>query len=563
MSKPVLLLIADFNVSNLRALLAKSSEFSGYTVESAPYGQVMQTLLDPNVWKAEVEAAIGWTTPRAISAGYRELKKGQEVAPETLSSEVEAFVAAVRSLPAQVRHIFIPTWVSAPNDGRLGLLDLHPRVGPSLALLRMNVHLAECLEDEPRAHLLDASRWTAVHGENSFSQRLWYASKTPFSIQLFKEAVQDMSAGLAALRGQSRKLVLLDLDETLWGGILGDVGWEAVRLGGHDPVGEAFSDFQNSLKTLKHRGILLGIVSKNEEATALEAISSHPEMALRVDDFVGWRINWEDKARNIAELAAELNLGLQSVVFIDDNPVERDRVRATLPEVLVPEWPANPMEYVPALGRLRSLDQAHISAEDKSRSDMYVMERTRRAAAFNGGSMNEWLASLDLKVAVEELTPGNADRATQLLNKTNQMNLTTRRLGKEELVEWAAKRTNCFLAFRVADKFGDYGLVGIASFELQNDRAQLVDFILSCRVMGRKIEETMLHIISERAKADGAQVLTARHIQTKKNQPCLRFFQSAGLREVAANVFELDLSAQVFPKPSAVLLQSSAQLQTT
>ena len=255
-----------------------------------------------------------------------------------------------------LQSVFVPTWIVGPYDGRLGLLDMDSRRGASLALMRMNTRLAENLQDDRRIYVLDASRWLAVHGEKSFSQRMWYMSKTPYSVELLKEAALEIKAATRALTGRAKKLLVVDLDDTLWGGVVGDLGWESLRLGGHDPMGEAFKDFQLALKALKRRGVLLGIVSKNEEQTALEALRLHPEMVLREDDFAGWRINWQDKAQSIVELAAELNLGLQAVVFLDDNPVERARVREALPEVLVPELPANPMEFKAALQQLRCFD---------------------------------------------------------------------------------------------------------------------------------------------------------------------------------------------------------------
>jgi len=173
--------------------------------------------------------------------------------------------------------------------------------------------------------------------------------KLAFGNEVFKEAVKHVKSSLRGIRGKARKIVILDLDDTLWGGIVGDLGWRDLNLGGHDPVGEAFVDFQKTLKSLLNRGIILGIVSKNEESVALDALQNHPEMVLRPDDFAGWKINWSDKAMNIVELVAELNLGLDAVVFIDDNPVERACVKETLPDVLVPEWPEDRMLYKKAL----------------------------------------------------------------------------------------------------------------------------------------------------------------------------------------------------------------------
>jgi FkbH-like protein len=343
----------------------------------------------------------------------------------------------------------------------------------------------------------------------------------------------------------------------LWGGIVGDVGWQNVRLGGIDPIGEAFRDFQVALKTLNRRGVLLGIASKNEESTALEAIRSHPEMVLRQDDFAGWRINWQDKAQNIADLTAELNLGLQSVVFIDDNPVERARVRDSLPEVLVPDWPENPMEYKSVLSRLRCFDVPVISEEDRSRTAMHVSERRRSEGRTHVASLEQWLDSLDIGVVAEPLTEATLDRATQLLNKTNQMNLSTRRMIKQELWNWSQQPENAVFVFRASDKFGDYGSVGIASFSLaagKREIAHLVDFVLSCRAMGRKIEETMLHVTSMYAGLAGAIGMRIAYIPTPKNQPCFRFFESAGLSSNGdAKLFKLDLR-KAYPKPAAIHL---------
>jgi FkbH-like protein len=503
-----------------------------------------------------VRGAVIWTTPEAISLEYRKLLASEDAIPDALLGEVDEFCAAIKKIPNQVKYIFVPTWVTGAFEGRLGLLDMDAGRGASFALMRMNLRLVENLRDDARVIVLDAARWIAVHGEKSFSPRLWYMSKTPYSVDLFKEAAAEIKAAMRALTGQAKKLIVVDLDDTLWGGIAGDVGWQEVRLGGHDAIGEAFRDFQLALKSLQQRGILLGIVSKNEESTALEAIRSHPEMVLRLDDFAGWRINWRDKAENISELVSELNLGLQSVVFIDDNPVERDRVRRALGEVLVPDWPPTPLEFKAALQRLRCFDQALISAEDRERSGMYAIERKRKEIFANAGSVDAWLQTLETRVVVESVSRANLERATQLLNKTNQMNLSTRRLMKEEIWDWAQQPGNTFLVFRVVDKYGDYGLVGIGSLHSPaGAEATVTDFILSCRVMGRKVEETMLHVLSTRAKSSGAAKLRACYLPTAKNQPCLRFLESAGLqRNGEGTQFILDL-AQPYPKPAAISLE--------
>jgi FkbH-like protein len=322
----------------------------------------------------------------------------------------------------------------------------------------------------------------------------------------------------------SRKLVVVDLDDTMWGGIVGDVGWENLRLGGHDPDGEAFVEFQKQLVALTKRGIALAVVSKNEETTALEAMRSHAEMVIRPPMLAAFRINWRDKAQNIVEIAQELNLGLQSVVFLDDNPIERGRVRETLPEVFVPEWPVDPTHYPRALESLRCFDTPHISSEDLERNAMYATERERNTLRTKVSSMEEWLATLDLKVRFERLGPSNIARAAQLLNKTNQMNLRTRRLSEAELLAWSQEQGHELWATYVSDRFGQAGLTGLLGLARAGTEVQMTDFVLSCRVMGRRVEETMVWAGKQRSGVLGGERLVIEPIATKKNKPCLDFF---------------------------------------
>jgi len=352
--------------------------------------------------------------------------------------------------------------------------------------------------------------------------------KIAFGNEVLKSAVAEVRSTLAGISGSARKIILVDLDDTLWGGIVGDEGWKNLRLGGHDPTGEAFADFQRVLKSLTRRGILLAIVSKNEEGVCWEAIENHPEMILKKDDFSAWRINWEDKAQNIIEILEELNLGLQSAVFIDDNPIERERVRNALPEVLVPEWPQDKMMYVTTLSELTCFNSPQISEEDAQRLRMYREENQRKDLRQSLGTLDEWLQTLGIKVTVESLGDGNRQRAAQLLNKTNQMNLRTRRLTESELADWERDEHHHLWLVRVQDKFGDSGLTGIISMEHQGKVGRLVDFLLSCRVMGRCIEETLFYVVIEYARSIHLEKIHIDYIPTEKNIPCLRFLERSG-----------------------------------
>jgi FkbH-like protein len=251
-------------------------------------------------------------------------------------------------------------------------------------------------------------------------------------------------------------------------------------------------------------------------------------MVLRLNDFAGWRINWQDKASNIIDLVSDLNIGLQSAVFIDDNPRERARVRDALPEVMVPDWPEDFMLYKSTLLNMNCFDTPSISKEDAKRSEMYMSEKKRKDLKSSLGSVDDWLKGLETKIKVEKLNSGNLQRTTQLLNKTNQMNLTTRRMSESELVDWTKGENRRLWTFRVSDKLGDSGLTGIISIEVQNKIGLITDFILSCRVMGRMVEETMIYTVAQFAKESGLDELRAVYIATPKNKPCLEFFQRSG-----------------------------------
>jgi FkbH-like protein len=511
-------LLADFNTQNLSILLQKNPA-AGVVCTGADYGQTLRLLLDAGdpFWAEALDALVLWTLPQLAAPGFQKILSFEEVPLAGLWREVDAFCALVKKIPANVRTIFIPSWVMPGGERGLGPMNLAHNLGPANVLMQMNLRLAEQFAADPRVVLLDASPWQS--GAGALSPKLWYLSKTPFANAVFQEAAGDIIAALEGIHGRAKKVVVLDLDNTLWGGILGDDGWEQLRLGGHDAVGEALVDFQKGLKRLTQRGVLLAIASKNEEATALNAIRSHPEMILKLEDFAAWKINWNDKAANIAELMSGLNLGLDSAVFLDDSAFERARVQEALPQVLVPELPADPMLYPSFLARLKCFDNPFISREDRARTTMYVADRQRTSLQSEFGSLDEWLQALGLRVIAEPLTAANLERAAQLFNKTNQMNLSTRRLTAAELLAWAGTEGHHLWTFRVADKFGDYGLCGIGSLVQQDSHAQLVDFLLSCRVMGRGVEETMMCLIAQKARSLGGGELRAEYVPTAKNQP--------------------------------------------
>jgi len=456
-----------------------------------------------------------------------------------LKKDIDYFCTCVKSIKKYSDIILVPNWIlKQPSESNLAFA-YSKDFGLEYNLSFMNYYLSEQFRKEKNFYVLNSSKWLLNCGvSNAYNSKLWYLTKTPFSNIFFKQVISDLSNLYGSIKGLSRKLLILDLDDTLWGGIVGEVGWKNLRIGGHDYLGEAFRDFQNQIKSLKNQGIILALVSKNDEAIAIEAINNHPEMILSMKDFVTYRINWEDKAKNIVDIVDELNLGLQSVVFLDDSPFERARIQEALPEILVPELPKDPTDYNTFLSKLRCFDTTHITEEDKVRADLYKSESKRTKLKQQLKSLSDWIKTLNLTIVIENIKNENTPRAVQLLNKTNQMNLSTRRLSEQEFNNWVQIHSNNLWTIRAADKFGDYGIIGILSISIKDNVATLVDFILSCRVVGRYIEETMIEFLKEFCKQSKVDKINGKYIKTEKNSVCYHFFNKLKLVDNKQDFFE-------------------------
>lgn len=332
------------------------------------------------------------------------------------------------------------------------------------------------------------------------------------------DSINDLADRIISmLNGQQgpvppKKVVFVDLDNNLWDGIVGDDGWQELKIYGK------YKKLQSDLKQLSQKGILLAIASKNEENIALEALEKHPAMVLKLSDFIVRRINWQDKASNISDMLTELNLGAESAVFIDDSPFERDNVKSFLPEILVTEELD-----------LGLFDVSRLTQEDVHRLQMYKVEKERQQIKEEAGSFDEWLKTLKISLKVHKLNESNLPRATQLLNKTNQMNLRTRRMTEEEFYSWSQQDNNHVRVFWVADKFGDSGLTAIVSLVINGNYAEIVDFVMSCRIMGRQIERTLVSYTGRLAASLGAKEMVAQYFETKKNKPCLDFWLNSNI----------------------------------
>lgn len=541
-------LLSDFNADLVGRYLRADLSEPTLSVRTGPFGQLFQSLQTPG----EGDMSFVWAQPEGISPAYAAQLDGEPVPTEIVLSEVDEFADLLVRYANARTVVFVASFVCSRNDRGLGMLDWTADA-PSRVRASMNLRLAEKVQHASGVYMLDAQRWIDAGQPRARSAKHWFAMKTPFSEATCFAAARDVKAAVRGVLGVTRKLVVVDLDDTLWGGIVGETGWRGLRLGGHDRLGEAFVDFQKALKALSRRGISIAVASKNDENVALEAFDQHPAMLLSREDLAGWRINWQDKASNIVDLVAELNLGLQSVVFIDDNPAERGRVREALPDVLVPDWPKDPAQYAEALRSLDCFEQSAITDEDRQRTSMYSVARDRKESAAAFGSLHEWLVSLNICIQAEPLDDSNIKRVVQLLNKTNQLNLRTRRMTEAELLTWKdAAPGREVTAITVSDRFGDLGLTGVVSWQRFNEELEIVDYLLSCRAMGRQVENFMVSICVQAARAAGLLRVSASALPTERNGPCLEFWRrESGFVEVRPNVFVWD-AAIYYPSPSTV-----------
>lgn len=364
---------------------------------------------------------------------------------------------------------------------------------------------------------------------------LWHRSKQevhPRAGHLYGEHVARL---IAAIRGQSYKCLVLDLDNTLWGGVIGDDGLEGIILGQGNAVGEAYIAIQNYARRLSRRGIILAVCSKNDEVNALSPFEKHPEMILKRNDIACFAANWQDKANNIRMIAKTLNIGLDSLVFIDDNPVERALVRRELPMVAVPELPEDPADYIGCLSRAGYFEGLSITEEDRERASQYRANIERDTLRASTTDMESFLAALNMELIWQPFDTVSFSRIVQLINKTNQFNLMTRRYVDADVQRIMAYADRLTFQFRLTDIYGDNGIIGLIIGERTKEDALLLDtWLMSCRVLGRQVEEAMLNVVAAEAREHGITKLIGQYRPTQKNSMVREHYRKLGFELIHA-----------------------------
>ncbi len=445
-----------------------------------------------------------------------------QVALERVVTTARSFASLGTGAPLVV-HSFHSAFA-----GSLGIAESRERRSRSAWLAELNLRLADALQRLPATYLLDVAE-AVVDGNGTLADnpKLRHIAGMRLPPQSLASIGAAYSRYIAPLKGLTKKCVVVDLDNTLWGGVVGEDGKNGIRLGNTSP-GSEFVEFQQYLKSLSSRGILLAVNSKNNEADALEVIRTHEAMVLREPAFSAMRINWKPKPENMIAIAEELNLGLDSLVFIDDNPDEREQMRQLLPQVLTVELPLDPALYRSVLARLPQLAILSITEEDRARAGQYRAARQRDRVKLNAASVEEFLRSLEIESAIALAAPSNLPRVAQLFARTNQFNTTTRRYEIGKLQSFIQDPGVRLWTLSSKDRFGDHGLVALALVRTTRTSWTIDSFLMSCRVIGYGIETALLALVAERARAAGASELIGEFIETKKNVPARDLFEKHG-----------------------------------
>ncbi len=409
-------------------------------------------------------------------------------------------------------------------------------------LRKLNFTLMELANQTKNAFLIDLSTIQNTYGRQAVhDDKLYYIAKMPLSTNILPEVSKQVLDVIQALNGKFKKCAILDLDNTLWGGVIGDDGLKSIQIG-ELGLGHAFSEFQMWLKELKNRGIILAVCSKNNENIAKEPFEKHPDMILKLEDISMFVANWEDKATNIKYIQETINIGMDSIVFIDDNPFERNLVKGMIPDITVPELPEDPALYLSYLKSLNLFETASYSENDKDRTKQYQAEVGRTTMQSNFQNFDDYLKSLEMQSTVHPFEEFEIPRISQLTQRSNQFNLRTIRYTEAEIEQIANDDKYLTLSFSLKDKFGDYGLISVVIAEKQDEKTLFLNtWLMSCRVLKRGMEEFIINKVLEMAKENGFSKVTSEYIPTPKNAMVEKMYAKLGFADLGGGKFEANV----------------------
>jgi FkbH-like protein len=532
-------ILSSFTINGLEEAIRVKSAESDITCATyvCGYGQYNQDILDQSSKLYEFSPDITFMiidtrsvlstlfyTPYTIPANDRRTYIDKRVAD---------FVNLVKTFKNRTGSKLVLTNCSIPTYSPYGICEVRTEYGLKEMVYDFNARLSDAFRSDPQVFLFDFNSFVSKYGEiNVLDYRQFLVGDIKVSLSYIPHLAEELMGYVKANLGVNRKCIVLDLDNTLWGGIIGEDGFDRIDLS-LKPPGMAFMEFQRVLLALYQRGVILAINSRNNEDEALRAIRDHPFMVLREEHFATMKINWSDKISNMKEIAQELNIGLDSIVYFDDDPINRELMSKAIPQIKTVDLPDDPSLYASTLMQINDFNTLVMTNEDRNRGEMYRQEHKRTELKRSSSNLEDFLKQLEIRVTMKKANNFTIPRIAQLTLKTNQFNLTTRRYQEEDVETLAQDHTKLIGCAQTQDKFGDNGITGVYIVNKNHvDKEWFIDtFLLSCRVMGRGIEDAMMGYILSKAKEEGVTKVKAEFIPTKKNKPCEQLLPNFGFKK--------------------------------
>ena len=506
---------------------------------NSPYNQFNQEILneDSNLYKFKPDLIFLIIDSRIIleDSFYFSNINSEDEKKKFTSKKFDEINNLIKIISKKSQSKIVITNFTIPTYTSLGIYESKIEYGTKEIILDLNKKLKVLSKNIDSCYVYDFNSFVTKFGEkNVIDYKKMYYGDIKINFDIIPYLIYEFLSYVKPILGLNKKCIVLDLDNTLWGNIIGEEGIEGIKIGPY-PEGRSFVEFQKVIKSLSENGIILAINSKNNQKDAMKAINEHPHMILREQDFSCMKINWNDKISNMKEISNELNIGLDSIVFFDDDPVNRELIRMSMPEINTVELPEDPSTYAEILRNLNDFNTLKITKDDTERKKMYSQEQNRQKLESNTENLNEYLKKLDIKIKIKLDNKIAISRISQLILKTNQFNLTTKRYQEEQIKEFVEDETMIVGCSEVEDKFGENGITNVFIIKTKSNEWIIDTFLLSCRIMGRGIEEGIIGKILEIAKQKGIEKITATFIPTEKNKPAENFLKNYGFKKENEN----------------------------
>ena len=537
-------LIGDTATQFLATAIRGTGVEKGYQIDlvEAEYNQVERQFLDPSseLYQSDADYIVLFQSTHKLGEKHSLLSADQQ---ETLAEERLAFIASICENPALADKKIICLDYPEIEDTVFGSYATKVSSSLTYQVRKLNMGLMDLSQQYANLFICDIAGLQNKLGRNiMFAPNVYVSTEMVLSIDALPYVAGRVMDIVCAIKGQFKKCLILDLDNTVWGGVIGDDGIEGIQLGHGLGIGKAFTEFQMWVKKLKQRGIIICVASKNNEETAKEPFEKHPDMVLKLEDIAVFQANWETKVDNIRTIQRILNIGFDSMVFLDDNPFERNIVRENIPGITVPELPEDPGEYLEYLYSLNLFETASYSQADKDRTKQYQVEAKRVSLQKTFSNEADFLKSLDMVSVVSGFNAFNTPRVAQLSQRSNQFNLRTVRYTEADIEAYGKDSDVIDLSFTLEDKFGDNGLIAVIIMKPQDAETLFVDtWFMSCRVLKRGMENFTLNTMVEAARQKGYKRIIGEYLPTPKNKMVEGHYPSLGFEQLEGTQYVLDV----------------------